>query len=134
MAAKGPAGSDAGDVVGEHLVALGEAIARAEHEAGLSGRALAEKVPMDDGHLSRIKKGQIPGLAISVVLRIERALGLKTGELFASAGIVPTAGTTRDVIQSAAELRPSDREPVLDAYDAALRRTSKARSMRRSSK
>lgn len=109
-------GSGEGD---DQLVELGQAIKAELASAQRSQQWLADALPIDNGQLSRILNGRSPKLALGMVQRIEQLLGVRPGHLLRAAGYVDLDGlTTRDVIASAPELTPADREAMLRLYDA----------------
>lgn len=128
--------ADAAAMDREWLRRLG-AVLRAElAERKVSQRTFAAECGMNDGHLSRIVGGLVPGVPVTTFLDFERRLGLAAGTLFVRAGLVSLPTTARETIASDGSLDVEDRNTVLRVYDAlssaqADGSTARARTARR---
>ena len=68
------------------LVALGQVISSARKSQGVSQEELAHRSEIDRSYMSAIERGtQNPG--VMVIVKIARAIGIPTSELFAKAGL-----------------------------------------------
>lgn len=68
------------------LVAFGEAVRRLRGEKGLSQEALAFAAEIDRGYLGRVERGDSV-VALLVIAKIARALGVTVEQLMGSAGL-----------------------------------------------
>lgn len=94
-------------------------VLRAELDSrGMSQRAFAGECGVNDGHLSRVIAGQVPGVPLVMFLDFERHLELPAGTLFVRAGLVTLPSTARATIEADNLLPPEDRNTVLRVYDA----------------
>lgn len=111
-----PVDDDAGPPHSD-LVTLGQAIKDVLREQGLNQAELARRLGMDDGHVTRLVKGQIKGVALDFVRRIEDVLDLHRGELLRRAGYVEDLVSVRDAIAMDPSLTLDERRIVLRTYD-----------------
>lgn len=92
-----------------HLVKLGEAILDA-----LDGRTqtwLAGAAEIDGGHLTRVIQGKVD-VSVSLVVRLEEALGLGGGDLLRAAGYVDEEITLTAAVSADRSLRPTQRQAI----------------------
>lgn len=75
----------------EQSQALGDYLRAAREAAGLSGGALARRVGITDGYLSRLERGERGKPTPEVMQRIVDELGLDPAEAFAFIGVKPAA-------------------------------------------
>jgi transcriptional regulator with XRE-family HTH domain len=96
------------------LVNIGLAIA--EHLGTINKAELARRIGVNSGHVTRITQGEVAGLSVEMVLRIERALELPQGTIFRTAGLVSGDVTVSDVLAADDRLDPADRRNFIGLY------------------
>jgi transcriptional regulator with XRE-family HTH domain len=109
---------DESEQVTDHrLVKLGQAIDH--HLQGRPRRDLASALGITEGYLSKIANGNVPGLTLTMVARIEEALDVPAGTIFVAAGYVEDVTTPEAAVRSDGELPRLTKDVLLAASDAA---------------
>lgn len=116
------------------LAALGTAAREVMRERGHSGRALADKLGITDGHLSRILDGRVDGLAVEMVHELERCLELPAGALLTAGGYVRAGESVRAAIEVDPLLTAEERRIALRVYDGCVEASASARKRSSASK
>lgn len=97
---------------------FGETIRELRRSKGVSQRELAEKVGVDFSYISKVENDRLPPPAADTIVRICDVLGVKSDDLLALTGKMPTdvremlstSPAARQFIRQAQEMQLTDEE------------------------